>query len=303
MAQAFSRILLAYDDSDTSSPALRYACALARTGVPLSVAYAVKESNFVASAATAGFFPPVDPAPMIAAADEENDSVLKGAIGECAGHGVVAKKVFVHGSLADGIVAAARAEHADLIVVGTHGRKGLARTVLGSVAEAILRSSDVPVLVVTRHVKGHEGEAVFQRALVAVDESEPSRAALSVAAHLSSSLRTRLILCTAFEATVLSSGGAARAAQAEVHAAASQLAERGEHAAGAAPLIDDEIVVSGPPEDVIEPTAIRRNCDLIIVGSHARHGLHRVLEGSVAETVARSCALPVLVVPAKSALS
>ena len=302
MAQAFSRILLAYDDSDTSNPALRYACALARTGVPLSVAYAVKESNFVASAATAGFFPPVDPAPMIAAADEENDTVLKGAIGECAGHGVVAKKVFVHGSLADGIVAAARAEHADLIVVGTHGRKGLARTVLGSVAEAILHSSDVPVLVVTRHVKGPAGDAVFQRALVAVDESEPSRAALSVAAHLSSSLRTRLVLCTAFEATALSSGGADRAAQADLHSAASRLAERGEHA-GAAPLIDDEIVVAGPPEDVIEPTAISRNCDLIIVGSHARHGLHRVLEGSVAETVARSSALPVLVVPAKSALS
>jgi nucleotide-binding universal stress UspA family protein len=102
---------------------------------------------------------------------------------------------------------------------------------------------------------------------------------------------------------VLSSGGAARTAQADLLSAASQLAERGEYAPGPAPLIDAEIVVAGPPEDVIEPTAISRKCDLIIVGSHARHGLHRVLEGSVAETVARSSALPVLVVPAKSALS
>jgi nucleotide-binding universal stress UspA family protein len=42
----------------------------------------------------------------------------------------------------------AKTEHADLIVMGTHGRRGMARAILGSVAEQVIRTSTVPVLVV-----------------------------------------------------------------------------------------------------------------------------------------------------------
>src|SRR5664279_3621275 len=133
MVLVLSRILLAYDDSAGSRVALQYACALAETGAAVAVAHACKESNFVASAAMAGSFPAVDPTSIIAAVDEQSDLVLKAAVAACAAHGVTAEKVFVHDSPADGLVAAARNMHAELIVVGTHGRKGVARTVLGSV--------------------------------------------------------------------------------------------------------------------------------------------------------------------------
>ena len=54
------------------------------------------------------------------------------------------------GPVVDAILALAREIHADMIVVGTHGRKGLQRAVLGSTCEAILRRSDIPVLAVRK---------------------------------------------------------------------------------------------------------------------------------------------------------
>jgi nucleotide-binding universal stress UspA family protein len=52
------------------------------------------------------------------------------------------------GEPSDGILEAARAVRADLIVMGTHGRTGIARLLLGSVAEAVLRRATCPVLTV-----------------------------------------------------------------------------------------------------------------------------------------------------------
>jgi nucleotide-binding universal stress UspA family protein len=63
-------------------------------------------------------------------------------------HGLNAEtKVVVGAPVAAEILELARSERADLIAMGTHGRRGLERLVLGSVADKIVRASDVPVLV------------------------------------------------------------------------------------------------------------------------------------------------------------
>ena len=298
MALVLSRIMLAYDDSAGSRLALQYACALAGAGAAVAVAHACKESNFVASAALAGSFPAVDPTPMIVAVDEQSDVVLKAAVAACAAHGIRAEKVFVHDSPADGILTAARNTDAELIVVGTHGRKGLARTVLGSVSERILRGSSVPVLIVTRHAKAPQRERPFSRALVAVDDSDSSIPALEFAARLASQMGTRLTLCSVVDPNgldVTSDGNSSF--ESGLQAAAMHLSRRATATAGIAPFLDDEVVLKGEPAAAIERAALKRNSDLIVVGSHGRVGLWRVLEGSVAETLARDSAIPVLVVP------
>lgn len=66
------------------------------------------------------------------------------------GLGVEARAVVTIGEVVPSIVRTARDEHADLIAMGTHGRSGLARVVLGSVAERVVRDSEVPVLLVRR---------------------------------------------------------------------------------------------------------------------------------------------------------
>jgi nucleotide-binding universal stress UspA family protein len=62
--------------------------------------------------------------------------------------GVRVKVLLLSGDPADQIIRAARAHHADLIVVGTHGRRGFSKMVLGSVAEHVLRTAPCPVVTV-----------------------------------------------------------------------------------------------------------------------------------------------------------
>jgi len=300
MAPPFARILLAYDESAGSRIALNYACGLVEPGATLSVTHALAQSNFIASAAKAGAFPPTDPQPMIDAVDEFGDGILKTAVEACAALGIVAHKVLAHGAPVDAVVAAAKQVHADLIVVGTHARKGIARAVQGSVAESIVRASDVPVLVVTRHVKLPRSKPVFVRALVAIDESDPSTAALAAAGRLSTGFGTRLTLCNVVDSSGAESGrGDENAIESDVTAAVTFFLARASAAKDIAPFLDDEIVVEGAPADAIEHAARQANCDVIVVGSHRRRGLQRLFDGSVSESVARSSALPVLVVPAR----
>ena len=107
MAPPFARILLAYDESAGSRIALNYACGLVEPGATLSVTHALAQSNFIASAAKAGAFPPTDPQPMIDAVDEFGDGILKTAVDACAVLGIVAHKVLAHGAAVDAVVAAA----------------------------------------------------------------------------------------------------------------------------------------------------------------------------------------------------
>ena len=62
--------------------------------------------------------------------------------------GVRARALLLEGTAADRIVRAARSYHADVIVIGTHGRTGLARVFLGSVAERVVGTAPCPVLTV-----------------------------------------------------------------------------------------------------------------------------------------------------------
>ena len=81
------------------------------------------------------------------------------------------------------IVAAANERDADLVVVGTRGRTGLARTLLGSVASSVIRHGTRPVLVVRRRA-GAGPAGMFRRVLVASDFSPASEAALELAVAL-----------------------------------------------------------------------------------------------------------------------
>lgn len=92
----------------------------------------------------------------------------------------------VDGEAADAILAATR-DGADMIVMGTHGRGGLARAILGSVAEDVIRGSDVPVLT----VRNTAPEAIT-RVLCAIDRSAAAKA-----------LRHALLFASAFDAELV----------------------------------------------------------------------------------------------------
>jgi len=145
-------------------------------------------------------------------------------------------------------------------------------------------------------MKAPRNKPVFRRALVAIDESDPSTAALLIAARLATGSGTRLTLCNVDDSADFGDDDA-QSLEPDVSAAVAFFLERATAVKDIAPFLDDEIIVEGEPANAIEHSAMQRNCDVIIVGSHGRRGLQRLWDGSVAETVARSSAIPVLVVP------
>ncbi len=79
---------------------------------------------------------------------DERSRVAAAFAGRGRGAGVPVRFLIWEGDPGEGILEAAAAEGADMIVVGTHGRSGLGRLFLGSVSEHVIRHADVPVLVV-----------------------------------------------------------------------------------------------------------------------------------------------------------
>ncbi|HEV7484879.1 MAG TPA: universal stress protein [Thermoanaerobaculia bacterium] len=149
MTAKINRILVPTDFSETADQALRYASGLARgLGAKLTIVYADP------------FVPPVDFSATVGAWDEFSFISLQARAQD---HLRIAAEANVDPSVAydigirvdpplDGILAEARASEADLIVMGTHGRTGFRRLIIGSVTEAVMRYAKVPVIAVPAHI-------------------------------------------------------------------------------------------------------------------------------------------------------
>jgi nucleotide-binding universal stress UspA family protein len=191
--------------------------------------------------------------------------------------------------------AAASDEHADLIVVGTHGHSGISRFLLGSVANTTIRHAPCDVLV----VRGAPVRAAFHKPLVATDFSPAANKALTHVANVVAP-GTPLEVVHAWQlpagswgATLLGQGRfpwstVRDAVLASAKAQADKLvAEHGHFQVE---------LVQGPPAQVITEIADRGAYDLIAVGAHGHRGFRRLLLGSVAESTVRHAHCSVLVV-------
>lgn len=144
----FQRILVPIDGSETSGLGQTEAIRIARlSGGKLRFLHVIDELSFaLALDAYAGH-----PDDWLGSLREAGRKLLDRAIREAADSGVQAEGI-VHESLRDrmanAVASEARKWPADLIVLGTHGRRGLGRALLGSGAEGILRAAPVPVLLV-----------------------------------------------------------------------------------------------------------------------------------------------------------
>jgi nucleotide-binding universal stress UspA family protein len=204
------------------------------------------------------------------------------------------------GPPAEILAAAAIEENAELIVVGTHGRTGIKRFLLGSVAIETVRHATCDVLV----CRGGT-QQLFQRPLVATDFSPAATKALAHAAAVTVPGATMDVVhawqlpAGSWGATLL---GQARfpwntvrdAVLTGAQAQADKLSHEG--AVLGHPLHVE--LVQGPPPTVITHAAERGGHDLIAVGAHGHRGVRRLLLGSVAESTIRHAPCSVLVVHA-----
>jgi nucleotide-binding universal stress UspA family protein len=145
-SKAYRKILVGVDGSAAGRAGLREALRLAKSqGAELCIVHVVNE--------VIPYTPPVG-APPVDLSEQLRDSgrrVLDQASAQAKRTGVAARTVLVEGGrrgAAESIVGEAHKRRADLIVLGTHGRRGLRRMVLGSDAEQVLRSARTPVLLV-----------------------------------------------------------------------------------------------------------------------------------------------------------
>ena len=185
--------------------------------------------------------------------------------------------------------------HPDLIVMGTHGRTGLGRLLMGSTAEKVLRHAPGNVLTV-KGAAPHRDAGAARRILVPVDFSDGSAQALDAARWLARRAETRLHLLHVVEPlpAFYYAGPAERAPELD-----NDLRQRIEHS-----LREWSGDLDGARWSVAEghvPTEIARvarntEAGLVVMGTRGLTGLHHVLIGSVTERVCRTCEAPVLVV-------
>jgi nucleotide-binding universal stress UspA family protein len=145
----YKRILVPVDGSPTSKLGLKHAAGLAKPlGAAIRLVNVVDELSVIPAVDAAGV---VDLATLIAGLKEVGQKVLEDSARFAASQGVQAEAVLVesHGAqVSHVIVEDAKQWGADLICMGTHGRRGLNRLLLGSDAERVLRVATVPVLLV-----------------------------------------------------------------------------------------------------------------------------------------------------------
>ena len=216
---------------------------------------------------------------------------------EVAARGIEVEQHLAAGFADEVLVDQARERGCDLLAVGTHGRRGVNRFTLGSVAERVTRTAPCHVLVARRTTPPEPPRSL----LVPTDFSPTAelgvRLALAVAAP-----GARIELFHAWTPAYLGGGAYApdwlsQDARARVEARARELVEkyRGEGVTLEFVLAEDE---SAPA--IVEHIEQGR-FDLVVMGSHGHRGLKRALLGSVAERVVRHAKLSVLVAHAGSA--
>lgn len=148
----YRRIHVAIDGSETSQLALEHAIALARDQeARLRVVHAIESLHHLVSLA-GGY--PFDARELLDSLRQEGQLILKRAQEQASSAGVKAETALLEGAeavdhrTATILLQDARNWDADLIVLGTHGRRGAERVLLGSVAESLVRIASRPVLLV-----------------------------------------------------------------------------------------------------------------------------------------------------------
>jgi nucleotide-binding universal stress UspA family protein len=216
-----------------------------------------------------------------------------------AGQGVEISHMVVSGFADTSICEAAQEIGASMICVGTHGRTGFRRFLLGSIAERVVRLSHVPVLVARGGGRPIGG---FHRILVPTDFSYSAERALETAIQLASPGATIDVLhcwtlppladAYAMPVSVRDAaiGPLVDSIQQEARERGARLIERYRDRW---PSLSFDVVRGSPAHAIVERAA---GYDLIATGSHGRRGVRRFLLGSVAEVTVRHAPCSVLVV-------
>jgi nucleotide-binding universal stress UspA family protein len=304
----YRAILVPLDGSSLAERALPYAQHLTRASAARLL---------LVRAALAHTIPGTGRLQIQAEAVREAETYLREAAARLAQSGVVETAMF-YGDAAEAILEEVRLRKIDLVVMATHGRSGIGRWLYGSVADEVLRHLDVPLLLIPPACRIAWPTVAPARVVVPLDGSAVAEEALGPARALATALAADLLLVRAIDAPAADGGAdvddttlvgwsgrestlvetvryleeqdgvVSRAAQQYLEDTAGEL-----RAAGYAVSLHTAF---GPPAVVISDVAQDGEIAAIVMATHGRSGLARLVLGSTTDGVLRHGTQPLLVV-------
>jgi nucleotide-binding universal stress UspA family protein len=264
------KLLLSADGSKFSEGAVKEAISLAKTCSSKLYVVSVVEVNPEFEAIALG---------IVEKAERETRQYLEYVKGKAMKEGADCEIIVHEGeSPHQYIVDEASKKKVEMIIMGRHGRTGLKRLMMGSVTAKVIGHAPCKVLVVPK-----AATVAYKKILIATDGSKYSEAAarkaMSIAKRCESDL---IVLSVATKNTNLPN--------------AKRSVEKIRRNAEKEKIKVETLTPKGMPYKVIVDTAERKNADLIVVGSHGRTGLEKLLMGSVTERVIGHAECAVLVV-------
>jgi nucleotide-binding universal stress UspA family protein len=205
---------------------------------------------------------------------------------------VESKVVAAIGKPSEGIIEYADLHNYDLIAMATHDRNLLGQALRGSVTNAVIRSSHVPVIAITpEKQKGHLGQSVaLSGVLVPLDGSPFAEAVLPYVENLAGRLGLEVVL-------VQARGFDEQVAATDTSWYLENIAER----LGGIGIKARWEVITGDAGQEIAKMAQKSPDPMIALASHSRSGISRWVTGSVAEELLRESGSPVLIISSKLA--
>lgn len=219
--------------------------------------------------------------------------------------GVKVESALLDGPIAPTLAEDAAAARAGLIVMTTHGHGGFERLWLGSVVDTLVRSSGVPLLILRFADESlpPAAEPEVRRVLVPLDGSLLAEEAIPHAIALGGLSQAEYVLVHVTEPSAwlgrlpggtLAASPVAEGCQKREHQAEDYLARVAARLAEPGPIVETRVVVSSHLARAILDAARSAHADVIVMATHGRGGLSRLLIGSVADKVMRRSDIPVL---------
>jgi nucleotide-binding universal stress UspA family protein len=281
------KILCPVDFFPASDRAVKYAAGLAR-----SYDASLHLLHVIAPLVTTAYEYPINTYDIIRSMETASGREMKKLEAKLKAMGVDVRTEVRTGNIQDAIKRSIATVKPDLIAMGTHGRRGVERWLMGSVTEWLMRHTPVPVI--TLSARGRLKQPVFKRILVTTDFSEGTNDALSYAFSIAQENDSRISLMHVVNDLAVEPPGRYR--RPLVTGVQKQLEDL--IPPEAANWCDIDVrVEEGLPYQVILSVLKREKPDLLVMNIHGKGMLDRALLGSTAERVVRAAECPVMLIP------
>jgi len=300
------RVLCPVDLSEYSRHALNHAVAVARW-----YEASVTALHVFAAVPVAAYAPGTPGFPSVVLTPDDREQVVtavKRFVTETA-PAVPIDVVTREGDASGEIVAHAKDMHADLLVIGTHGRSGFERLILGSVTEKVLRRAACPVLSVPPRAPDTSASApiTYKRILCAVDFSDAAMSALQYAMSLAQEADAHLTVLHALEYDLHEAPELYETLISDDHLTLAEFRKRSraisrERLENAIPddvrryCTVETLLTDGKPYREVLRVAAEQQSDLIVMGVRGRGTVDLMVLGSTTQHVVRRATCPVLTI-------